>query len=347
MTAWQLLAGLASILINALFVGGEFALVSVRRSQIEPRAESGERRARTVLWGLEHVSALLATAQLGVTASSLVLGAVAEPAISHLLEPALHAIGLPDGVIHTIAFVIALVLATYLHMLIGEMVPKNLALARPAGTALALVPALVMLTRAINPLIFVVNEAANGVLHLLGAQVSDEVASTFTEGELAQLVRDSSQAHLLRDRETELAQEVLDLGTRPARDVARTLDEMVTARLGVTPAELEGLSARTGYSRFPVLGAEGEDEGAAGGDELLGYLHVKDVIGAYPDRPFPREALRPVADVNELTPLDDVLDAMRRSGTHLAAVHAGDDAQGATVGLVALQDLLTGLVGAP
>lgn len=353
MTVWQLLAGLASILINALFVGGEFALVSVRRSQVEPRAEAGERRARTVLWGLEHVSALLATAQLGVTAASLVLGAVAEPAISHLLEPALHGIGLPDGVIHTIAFVIALILATYLHMLIGEMVPKNLALARPAGTAFALVPPLVMLTRAINPLIFVVNEAANGVLHLLGAQVSDEVASTFTEGELAQLVRDSSQANLLRERETELAQEVLDLGTRPAREVARRLDEMVTARLGVTPAELEELSARTGYSRFPVLGAREDAGGSKGADagestELLGYLHVKDVIGAYPDRPFPREALRPVADVNELTPLDDVLDAMRRSGTHLAAVHAGDDAaNGATVGLVALQDLLTGLVGAP
>lgn len=336
MTAWQLLAGLASILVNALFVGGEFALVSVRRSQIEPRAESGDRRARRVLWGLEHLSTLLATAQLGVTASSLVLGAVAEPAISHLLEPALHGIGLPDGLIHTIAFALALTLATYLHMLIGEMVPKNLALARPERTASALVPPLVLLTRVIRPLIFLVNEIANGVLHLLGARVSDEVASTFTEDELAQLVRDSSRAHLLRERETELAQEVIDLGTRPAREVTRSLEEMVTAHLGITPAGLQELSARTGYSRIPVLSVPG-------GGELLGYLHVKDVIGAEPDRPFPREALRPAASVEQETPLDDVLDAMRRSGSHLAAVHAPD---GSTIGLVTLQDLLTGLVGA-
>lgn len=333
MTAWQLLAGLASILVNALFVGGEFALVTVRRSQIEPRAEAGERRARTVMWGLEHVSTLLATAQLGVTASSLVLGAVAEPAISHLLEPALHDIGLPDGLIHTIAFALALTAATYLHMLIGEMVPKNLALARPESTAFALVPPLVLLTRAINPLILLVNAAANGLLHLLGAGVSDEVASTFTEDELAQLVRDSSQAHLLRGRGSELAREVLDLGTRPAREVTRPLSEAVTAPLGITPAQLEELAARTGYSRFPVC--------ADGG--LLGYLHVKDVIGADPDRPFAREALRPVAAVGEQTPLDDVLDAMRRSGAHLAAVTGPD---GATLGLVSLQDVLTGLVGA-
>lgn len=332
MTVWQLLAGLASIVTNACFVGSEFALISVRRSQIEPRAEEGERRARTVIWGLAHVSALLATAQLGVTASSLVLGAVAEPAVSRLLEPALHDTGLPNGVIHTIAFAIALTGATYLHMLIGEMVPKNLAVARPGPTALALVPPLAALTRALRPLIFVVNEVANGALHLLGARLRDEVPSTFTEKELAQLVRDSSETRLLPERETELAQEVLDLGTRPVQEVARPLSQAVSVEPDTTAAQLEELAARTGYSRFPVC----ED------GELLGYLHVKDVIGVAADRPFPRGALRPIASVTAESPLDDVLDAMRRSGTHLAAVTGAD---GSGVGLVTLRDVLTGLIG--
>jgi CBS domain containing-hemolysin-like protein len=332
MTVWQLLAGLASILTNALFVGGEFGLVSVRRSQIEPRAEAGERRARTVVWGLEHVSALLATAQLGVTASSLVLGAVAEPAASRLLEPALHGIGFSSGAIHTIAFVIALAVATYLHMLIGEMVPKNLALARPERAALALVPSLVALTRALSPVISVINALANGVLRILGVRLSDEVLSTFTEDELAQLVRDSSEAHLLPERETELAQEVLDLDTRPVREVARPLADIVKVGADVTPPQLEELAARTGFSRFPIC----RDA------ELLGYLHVKDVIGAAVDRPFPRAVIRPVARVDAQTPLDDVLDAMRRSGTHLAAVTGPDDE---TIGLASMQDVLTGLVG--
>jgi CBS domain containing-hemolysin-like protein len=332
MTALELFIGVLTLVTNAFFVGGEFSLVAVRRTQIEPRAEAGQRRARTVMWGLEHVSGLLATAQLGVTASSLVLGAVAEPAISHLLEPALKDIGLPSGLIRTIAFVIALSLATYAHMLFGEMVPKNIALAAPERTALLLVPPLVGLTRALRPLVAAINAAANGVLRALRVEVRDEVSSVFTEEDLVALVADSSRAHQLPERETELAQEVLDLGRRPVEGVLRPLADAVCAGPDVTPAELEQLAARTGYSRFPVRD----------GVEILGYLHVKDVLGAVPGAPFPPADLRPVARVAAQTPLDDVLDAMRRSGTHLAV--AGD-ADGVPVGLVTLQDVLADLIG--
>ncbi|WP_157876965.1 CNNM domain-containing protein, partial [Streptomyces graminilatus] len=137
MTTVQLLIGLATLVVNAFFVGAEFALISVRRSQIEQYVEEGadgdradgDRRAKSVLWGLEHVSALLAAAQLGITLCTLVLGVVAEPAIAHLLEPVFHAVGVPASAGHAVSFVIALTLATYLHMLLGEMVPKNIALA--------------------------------------------------------------------------------------------------------------------------------------------------------------------------------------------------------------------------
>lgn len=288
MTVLQLLLGLLTLVSNAFFVGGEFALISVRRSQVEPRAEAGHRRARTVIWGLEHLSVLLTTAQLGVTVSSLVLGAATEPAVTRLLEPALSAAGLPGALIHSLAFIIALTAATYLHMLFGEMVPKNVALAASERTALLLVPPLVALTRALRPLVFSVNALASAVLRLLGVQPADEIPSAFTEQELARLVKDASDARLLRERDTELLQEVLELGGHQVREVLRPLAAMISAGPDVTPGQLEQLSARTGYSRFPVRD----------GDTLLGYLHVKDALHYTPaDRPFPAHALRPVARV--------------------------------------------------
>ncbi|WP_410535022.1 hemolysin family protein [Streptomyces sp. KL2] len=334
MTAVQLLIGLLTLVANAFFVGAEFAMISVRRSQIEPLAERGEKRARSVVWGLEHVSALMASAQLGITLCTLVLGVVAEPAIAHLLEPVFHLVGVPEGLIHPIAFVIALAVATYLHMLFGEMVPKNIALAAPERAALLLGPPLVGLTRALRPVIFGVNALANGLLKLLRVEPKDEVSATYSDDELARLVADSSEAGLLDERATERLRDALELGRRPVVDVVRPTDRVVFAPFGVTPEGLEQLSARSGFSRFPVVDGQGR---------ALGYLHVKDALdAAHREAPFPVAALRPIARVRATTPLDDVLGAMRSSGTHLAAVIGTD---GRAVGLVTMEDVLRELVG--
>ncbi|MFP8905964.1 hemolysin family protein [Streptomyces atacamensis] len=334
MTAVQLLIGLLTLVANAFFVGAEFAMISVRRSQIEPLAERGEKRARSVVWGLEHVSALMASAQLGITLCTLVLGVVAEPAIAHLLEPVFHLAGVPEGLIHPIAFVIALAVATYLHMLFGEMVPKNIALAAPERAALLLGPPLVGLTRALRPVIFGVNALANGLLKLLRVEPKDEVSATYSDDELARLVADSSEAGLLDERATERLRDALELGRRPVVDVVRPTDRVVFAPFGVTPEGLEQLSARSGFSRFPVVDGQGR---------ALGYLHVKDALdAAHREAPFPVGALRPIARVRATTPLDDVLGAMRSSGTHLAAVIGTD---GRAVGLVTMEDVLRELVG--
>ncbi|MER6051143.1 hemolysin family protein (plasmid) [Streptomyces sp. BHT-5-2] len=333
MTALQLFVGLLTLVVNAFFVGAEFALISVRRSQVEPYAEAGNRRADSVLWGLQHVSALLAAAQLGITLCTLVLGAVAEPAIAHLLSPAFDAVGIPSALIHPISFVIALAVATYLHMLFGEMVPKNVALAEPVRTALLLGPPLVALTRALRPVIFAVNALANGLLRLLRVEVRDEVAATFSDDQLARLVEDSRAAGLLDERAQERLRDALELGRRPVRDVVLPVDEVVSARIGATPEELEHLAAESGFSRFPVV----DDT-----RRILGYLHVKDALDAAPrTTPFPVSALRPIARVRAATPLDDVLTAMRGSRTHLAAV-IGDD--GRLAGLVTMEDVLRELV---
>ncbi|MER7000305.1 hemolysin family protein [Streptomyces sp. NPDC000410] len=334
MTTVQLLIGALTLLTNAFFVGAEFALISVRRSQIEPAALKGDRRARSTLWGLEHLSAMMATAQLGITISSLVLGAVAEPAIAHVLEPSFHAIGVPGALIHPIAFVIALALATYLHMLVGEMVPKNIALAAPAPTALLLGPPLVALTRALRPVVFGINAFANVLLRLMKVEPKDEVASVFTDDELARLVKDSSAAGLLGPEDGQRLQDALELGTRPVGEVMVPLDRVVTVGHDITPQGLERAAAANGFSRLPVVGP---------GEEILGYLHIKDALGAADrTRPFPRAALHPITEVALDTPLDDTMTAMRAAGTHLAAVTGN---KGTVLGFVTMEDVLEELVG--
>ncbi|MFD7695690.1 hemolysin family protein [Streptomyces sp. NPDC059374] len=334
MTAVQLFIGLLTLVVNAFFVGAEFALISVRRSQIEPYAEQGDRRAKSVMWGLQHVSALLAAAQLGITLCTLVLGIVAEPAIAHLLEPVFHAVGVPEGAGHAVSFVIALTLATYLHMLLGEMVPKNIALAEPVRSALLLGPPLVTLSRALRPVIFTINAFANTLLRLLRVETKDEVTATFSDSELARMVRDSGEAGLIDDRARERLHDALELGRRPVRDVVLPLERVVYAHVGVTPEALERLSAQSGFSRFPVVDT---------GRRILGYLHVKDALDASPrDVPFQIRDMRAIARVRESTPLDDVLTAMRGSRTHLAAV-LGDD--GRLAGLVTMEDVLRELFG--
>ncbi|MET8968713.1 hemolysin family protein [Streptomyces hydrogenans] len=334
MTALQLTIGFLTLLTNAFFVGGEFSMISVRRSQIEPLAREGDRRARMTLWGLEHLSALLATAQLGITVSSLVLGAVAEPAIAHLLEPVFEAAHVPHGLVHPISFVIALTLATYAHMLIGEMVPKNIALAAPVRTALFLGPPLVALTRALKPVVFGVNAFANALLRLLRVEPKDEVAAVYTDDQLARMVQDTSAAGLLSPADGERLRDALELGTRPVGEILVPAARMVTVDHRTTPAELERTAARAGYSRFPVTGPAGA---------VLGYIHIKDTLGvADRDKPFPRTAFHPVTRVRIDTPLDDTLTVLRAAGSHLAAV-TGES--GSVLGYVTMEDVLEELVG--
>ncbi|MET0460896.1 MAG: hemolysin family protein [Ilumatobacteraceae bacterium] len=335
MTAVQLVVGALTLVTNYFFVGGEFALISVRRSQIEPRAEAGDRRARTVIWGLEHVSAMLATAQLGITVSSLVLGAVAEPAIAHLLSAPFEAVGMPEHLIHPVSFVIALAVATYLHMLVGEMIPKNLALAAPEETAYRLVPPLVAITRALGPVAFSINALANVILRLLRVEPRDEVNSVFTGDELMRMVQDAADNELLDERRTELLQDALQLDRRPLSDVVTPTADVVFAPSITTPAQLEHLVADTGYSRFPVRNADGS---------VTHYLHIKDGLqhDDARDQPLPPSARRPVALLSADTPLDDALTAMRRSRTHLAAAV---DSDGRTTGVATMADILKQLIG--
>src|SRR5690606_21592005 len=176
---------------NAFFVGAEFALISARRSQIEPRAAAGSRVARTTLRAMEQVSLVMAGAQLGITICSLGLGAVGEPAVAHLIQPGLDALGVPEGLVHPIAFVIAMTIVVYLHVVLGEMVPKNIAIAGPERSALVLGPPMMVVVSVLRPLILLINACANAILRLMRIEPKDEVSSTYTREQVAALVEES------------------------------------------------------------------------------------------------------------------------------------------------------------
>ncbi|MET9483977.1 hemolysin family protein [Streptomyces sp. NPDC006638] len=335
MSVLQLGLAVLLVLANGFFVGAEFALVSVRRSQIEPHAAHGSARARQVLHGLENLPQMMAAAQFGITVCSLTLGAVAEPTVARLLEPLFHAVRVPEGLIHPLGFVIALALVVFLHLVIGEMVPKNLAMAAPEKTALWLSPGLVGFARLCRPVTAALGACARVVLRAFRVEPKDEVEAVFTSEQLNRLVEDSGQAGLLDAEAQERLEDALELGSRPVTDVLLARASLVTVTPAVTPREIEELTVRTGFSRFPVC--------AEGNAAFMGYLHVKDVLDLEADeRAVPQHVWRPMATLRAELPLDDALTVMRRAATHLAQVA---DASGRVLGLVALEDVLEMLVG--
>lgn len=334
-TGSGLLIGLALLLANGFFVGAEFAVMSARRSQIEPRASRGNVRARTAIWAMEHVSLMLACCQLGITLCSLGLGAVAEPALAHLLESPFHALGVPPNLEHPLAFAIAMTVVVYLHVVVGEMIPKNVALARPDGSVLLLATPLVGIARVVKPAIVVLNAIANGILRLLGVEPKDEVASTFTVEQVQSIVAESRKEGLLADHGDVLSG-ALEFSDKLAKDVMIASKELVVIPDGSTPEDLERLVARTGFSRFPVGNADGD---------IIGYLHLKDILYADDhrhDEPIPHKRIRALDRVDLDDEIEDVLAAMQRSGTHLARVV---DTLGSAHGVLFLEDVLEELIG--
>ncbi len=328
--------GLALLLGNAFFVGAEFAIISARRSQIEPLAESGERRAKITLRGMESVSLLLAAAQLGITVCSIGLGAVTEPALAYLIEPLVIAVGLPESAAHGIAFVIALAIVVYLHVVIGEMLPKNLALARPEGSALWLGPPLWFLTRILAPVIALLNALANAGLRLMKIEPKDEVAAAFTADEVASLISESRREGVLGESESQLAEGALDLEAHRAGELVIPAGALRSLAADSTAAELFAATAETGFSRFPITSHQ----------TFIGYLHVRDILDLPPDQIESTRLgdlrLRRLPLVATDAAAASVVEILRTQGAHLAEVIRTD---GTAVGIIALEDALEELIG--
>ncbi|AVM00825.1 hypothetical protein C6V83_11695 [Gordonia iterans] len=345
---WGVVLTIVLLAANAFFVGAEFALIAARRDRLVALEETGKRRARTVIKASEQLSLMLAGSQLGITICSILLGRVGEPAIAHLIERPLHALSVPDSLLHPISFVIAISLVVILHILLGEMVPKNIALAGPERAAMLLIPAQLMFIRIVRPVIWFYNALANGTLRLCGVEPKDEVSSTVTETELAQMIAESRELGLLDAEEHERLIRALHTIERtvveamiPLR-LVRTVPVAVdarTGRIGPRLGEVERAVRETGYSRFPVRGLDGS---------YIGYLHLKDALDDILDENLGRESIlgadkiRPLPRVAADTPLDEASVLLRKASSHLAAV---TDHTGTIIGVIALADLAEAFVG--
>ena len=323
------------LLVNAFFVGAEFAVISARRSQIEPRADAGSRSARTALWAMEHATLMLATCQLGITVCSLLILNVSEPAIHHLLEIPLALTGWSEEVIATIAFTIAFVIVSFLHVVIGEMVPKNLSFAAPDRAALILAQPLVLVATVLRPFIVALNSAANGALRLFGVEPKSEATSVFTLDEIATIVAHSTKEGVLQDSSGALSA-AFEFTEKKVQDIAVGMRALVTLPEDATAADVEKAVAQRGFSRYILVDEAGEP---------TGYLHLKDVIDLPEDEytePVPPKRIRQLISIFRSTDLEDALATMRRSGVHVARAF---DEDGATTGVLFLEDIIEELVG--
>ncbi len=339
--ALGLLLSVLLIGVNAFFVGAEFSLISARRDRLEALAEQGKARAVTVIRAGEQLPAMLAGAQLGVTVASLLLGRIGEAAVADLLRTALGLTDLHPALLHTLSLVIALAIVVTLHVLLGEMVPKNIALAGPERTAMLLVPPYLVYVRAARPFITFYNKCATLVVRALGVEPKDELDVTVSTTELSEMIAESVSEGLLDPEEHTRLTRALQIRTRVVGDVAVALADIraipvAAAGSGPMVGAVEQALARTGYSRFPVVDLDGK---------FIGYLHIKDVLKLDddPKTVIDLALVRPLPRLPKSLPLAEALSRMRRSNSHLALV---TDDSGGVVAMVAMEDLVEDLVGA-
>jgi CBS domain containing-hemolysin-like protein len=337
-TPWLLLA-VGGLLIagNAVFVAAETALVTVERTEVDAAVAAGDARARRLRAALSRLSTQLSAAQLGITVTSLAIGLVAEPSIATLLHGPLAASGLPEAAVEPVAVAVGLLLASVVQMVLGELVPKNLALARPFAAATTVLPVQLGFAAAARPLVSVLNGSANRLLRAVGVEPTEELRSARTPDELSLVLRQSADRGALATETAQLLVRSLTFGDKRASDV---LTPRVQVRFLPADAPVAAVldAARTsGHSRFPVT--------ADGPDDVVGLVHVKHAVAVPVERrgsvPV-REVMVPPVQVPASLELDPLLDVLRERGLQMAVVV---DEFGGTAGIVTFEDLVEELVG--
>ncbi|TFC63683.1 HlyC/CorC family transporter [Cryobacterium sp. TMT2-15-1] len=338
MYEWIMLAaGLFLTVGTGLFVASEFALVNLDRSELEARRDRGETRLGLTIAALRITSTHLSSAQLGITLTTLLTGYTMEPALTMLLSPSLIGLGLSPAVVPVVAVTTAVIVATLASMIIGELVPKNFALALPVQTAKLVIPFQTLFTTVFKPAVVVLNGSANGVLRSIGIEPKEELSGARTAEELSSLVRRSASAGLLEKDTATLLHRTLLFSGHTASDVMTPRPRVASIERTASAQAVIELTRQTGYSRFPVV-----DEGV---DDIVGIVHVKQAV-AVPRRrraDVPVSALQSEAiRVPETMKLDGLLVELRGRGYQMAIVV---DEYGGTAGVATLEDLVEELVG--
>jgi CBS domain containing-hemolysin-like protein len=338
MYEWIMLGvGLLLIVGTGLFVASEFALVNLDRAELEARRARGESRLSLTIGALKITSTHLSSAQLGITLTTLLTGFTMEPALTSLLTPLLTGWGIPEAVVSPIAVVVAVTIATVLSMILGELVPKNFALALPRQTAKLVIPFQVAFTAVFRPAIAVLNGSANAIIRSMGIEPKEELSGARSAEELSSLVRRSASAGVLEQDTASLLSRSLSFSRLSADDVMTPRPRVHAVAAGDSAADVVDLARRTGHSRFPVFGESMDD--------IVGVVHLKAAIGVPRDRRADVPAAALATDplrVPETVHLDGLLAELRARGYQLAVVV---DEYGGTAGVVTLEDLVEEIVG--
>lgn len=333
----SLLLAIVLILACGLFVAAEFALITVNRNEVKNAADQGDRRAVGVLKGMSTLSTQLSGAQLGITLTNLGIGFLAEPAIAALLDGPLESAGLSEALARSVSIGLALVLATILTMVFGELVPKNLAIAKPFATARAVVGFQRGFSTVTKPLLSFFNGNANWIVRRFGIEPKEELASTRSAEELVALVGHSAREGVLPSETAEMLRRTVAFGNRRAHDVMTPRTRMVTVSPTHTVDQVLAMAADSGHSRFPMTSKEGH--------EVHGLVHIRTLLGiAYTER-----ELTPVGDyadpailVPDTIELDELMDQLRQEDSQMAILI---DETGDVAGLLTLEDLVEEIVG--
>jgi CBS domain containing-hemolysin-like protein len=282
---------------------------------------------------MESVSLMLATAQLGITLCSLAILLIVEPSIHDLLKPLM--VGLPYEVGYAVSFAIALVAVTFMHVVFGEMVPKNIAFSIPERAALVLAPLLYLFAQLVRPIVATLNAIANGVLRLLRVEIRDEAFNAYTLDQVEDIVEHSTREGVLNDSSGALSN-AFEFTEKKVRDISVAPSNLISFNETVTPREIEQAVAKHGFSRYPLT---------SDNNDIVGYVHLKDVIDLRDDEvddPIPAKRIRTLISMPASMELEDALASMKRVGAHMARSF---DRSGKLVGVLFLEDILEELVG--
>ena len=334
-----LLVSFLLLIANGFFVAVEFGLIATQRAQLEEKANEGNKRARIALAAITDLNTQIAGAQLGITMCSIALGLVAEPSVAKLLEKSVLS-GLSEGARHTVGLIIALSLVTFLHILIGEMVPKNIALADAPRTSMWLAPIHGAFVRLARPLVWLLNALANLVLRALGVTALDERVSAKTPEELAKLLEEARDGQILDGYDFTLLSNTLELGGASIENAVVPLDKVATARANASVAEIEENMAASGHSRLALTSDNGD---------LIGWVHAKDLLAVDHQiwsEPLPSHRKRRLIPVDHRMAVEDALEMLQANRQHFAMAVSGNKA----IGIITLEDVLevlvSGLAGA-
>jgi putative hemolysin len=320
---------LALVLGNAVFVTAEYALVTARRSRLEERAKAGGRAAQKALELMDEPVRFISTVQVGITVSGILLGAVGEPLLSGYFDPFIS---------HAIAFGLAFLILTYLSVVVGELVPKAIALQKAEALAVGLALPIDLLARVVHPLVLLLQASAHAVTRLVGVEPAPAGVVTYTREDIRHTLAEAEDTGVIHEREEEMLYKVFDFADKEVSDVMVPRPEVVAISADLPPEDCLAAVVDSPYTRYPVY--------RTSLDEIVGILHVRDLFSALNDRGIAQvqvdQLLRPAYVVPETKDLGALLAEFRRTNQHMAIVV---DEYGAMEGIVTLEDVLEEIVG--